>query len=261
MKAARIAEAWQAEAEKCWRRLLIEIPLYPINVHLTMAEAICRDLCKATSARVSVVFSFALNYREFLAIHFRLARSVQPTGDAIDRLSPIAGAIVTRDPLRWDLATSLLKNEMGRLRDNGDKDGIRKLQDLVKPPLETHRNYQIWIAIDEVLKEWAVTQNQSTQSTTSGPSPDEAPFPTTSDVRRWIDAHPADSRFDTIRNLDEKGWFRLREDSGINVGEKAFHVLLALAGLSVSDVDMTGWDDFHPTSVLKRGGRGKARND
>jgi hypothetical protein len=257
---AAMAAPWEEDVRQCWASLLLEIPLLPMDEHLTRAREICRTMIKSGGGRAAALIGFALNYREFVAIHYRLARYVQPTGE-IDRLSPLAGAILLRDELRSAHAASLVAQEELRLSNEGKMEALRKLHEIIKPPRETHRNYQIWIAINEVLKEWAVTQNQSTQSTTSGSSPDEAPFPTTSDVRRWIDAHPADSRFDTIRNLDEKGWFRLREESGINVGEKAFHVLLALAGLSVSDVDMTGWDEFHPTSVLKRGGRGKARND
>ncbi len=128
-----------------------------------------------------------------------------------------------------------------------------------KPPRETHRNFQIWLAIDEVVNEWAQAQNQSTQSACRGSSPGELPFPTTSDVRRWIAAHSADSRFDTLRTLDDKGWNRLKEDAGINVTEHAYDMLAGLSGLALSTAELAGCDEFLPTSVLERGGRGEAR--
>ena len=253
MKAAQIAETWQAEAEQCWLRLLIEIPLHPMDEHLSLVDEICRDLCKTTQARVTVVFSFALNYREFLAIHFRLARSVQPTGDTINHLSPIAGAIVTRDPLRLDLATSLLENEIRRLGGNGDKEGIRKLQDLIKPPLEMHRNYQIWVAIDEILKEWATTRE------TRGHQSNDPPFPDTSDIRRWVASRRDDNRFGSLRTLDDNGWFRLREDCGINRKDQAYRILIELNGGSITDLELAGCRKCLESSIFEIGGRGEAR--
>lgn len=257
-KSSEVAAALQADFAPCWARLLLEIPLLPMDEHLPRAQEICRELCKTGPAKATAMLSFALNYREFLAIHFRLARAVQPTGDTIARLSPLAGAIVTRDELRFGLATSLLEKEERRLRDCEDMDGIRELRELIKLPRETHRNYQIWLAIDEVLKEWAIAHQQSMQSTCNRSLSGEVPFPTTSDVRRWIAAHPADSRFGAIRTLDEKGWNRLRNESGVNVEKQAYNMLAELSGLKLSAAEFDACDELPPTSVLKIGGRGKA---
>ena len=257
-QSSEVAAALQADLAPCWARLLLEIPLLPMDEHLPRAQEICRELCKTGLAKVIAMMGFALNYREFIAIHFRLARAVQPTGDTIARLSPLAGAIVTRDELRLSLATSLLVQEERRLRDCEDMDGIRELRELIKLPRETHRNYQIWLAIDEVVKEWALAQNSPKQATRAESLPGVMPFPTLSDVRRWIVAHDKDSRFDTIRTLDEKGWNRLREDSGVNVGEKAYYVLAELFRLKLSAAEFGACDELPPTSVLKIGGRGKA---
>ena len=258
MSAERTA-AWQADAAQCRARLLLEIPLLPMDEHLPRAQEICHELCKTGPARIAVMMSFALNYREFIAIHFRLARAVQPTGDKIDRLSALAGAIVTRNESRFDFATSLWAQEEVRLSEKGDMEAIRKMHDLLEPARETHRNYQIWLAVDEVVKEWALAQNPPKQATRPESLPGEMPFPTMSDVRRWIAVHTEDSRFDTIRTLDEKGWHRLREDSGVNVGEKAYHVLAEMSGMRLNAAELAGFDEFLPTSILERGGRGKAR--
>lgn len=229
------------EGIRCWRRLLIEIPLLPMADHLRRAKEICGEMCTHGSVRIASVTAFIFNYHEFVAIHYRLARAVQPIRK-IATLSPIAGVIVLGDEKRSEHAEYLMGKELIKLLKNDDLDGVKKIRSLIRRPCETHRNYQIWVAIAEVIKESDGVLSK---------------FPDRADVQRWI-AGRKDPCFVSMHNLDSKGWDRLWEDSGVNTGTNAISEFL---GMDLSDPAFSDAAPLVRTAVLDPGVRGKARLD
>ena len=139
--------------------------------------------------------------------------------------------------------------ELIKLLRNDDLAAVKKIQSLIKQPCETHRNYQIWVAIDEILQEWASSQSQS--------SNDELPpYPDRGDVQRWI-AEREEPRFASMQNLDSSQWNRLWKDSGVDTGTNAFGAISELLGMDPSDPAISNAVPLMTTAVLDAGVRGK----
>lgn len=246
-----MAADMKTEGIQCWNRLLMEIPMLPMEDHLRRAKEICGEMCTYGSVRNASVLGFIMNYREFVAIHYRLARAVQPTGKTIKPLSPIAGAIVLADEKRAEHADYLLGQELLKLVRNDDLAAVKKIQALIKQPCETHRNYQIWVAIGEIIEEWDSSQSQLSDD-------EPPPYPDRADVQRWI-ARRKDPCFASMQSLDSKGWDRLWEDSGVDTGTNAFGYISALLGMDLDGPAFSGATPIITTAVLDPGVRGKGK--
>jgi hypothetical protein len=155
---SEIAAKIDSDTVRCWERLLMEIPLFPAEDHYRRAQEIVMEE-GGGAAKMNALISFILNYREFHAIHYRLARAVQPTGKKIKPISPIAGAIVTKDETRFELANRLLDREISRLVGQNDMTTAKEIKELSKKTVETHRNYRIWVFLYEMLEELPLPQN------------------------------------------------------------------------------------------------------
>ena len=234
--------------------------------HLESAKNIIRETCKNTPSAIGSYGAFIVNYREFLAIHYRLARAVQPTGTKIKPISPIAGAIVTKDPIRSGMATRLLDQKVSRLLDKKDLTGAKKIQALSKQPVEIHRNYNVWVLLNEMIDE----QNNQLEQSDSRKAAEIYHIPTKADFKRWVKGKNNGSRFYEFQRLEEQGWDRVWKKSGIEVAEEAYRMLAEAAGTSLDVPEVKNFfkklsevpeEHRFKTSILDRGGRGKAPYD
>ncbi len=138
---------------------------------------------------------------QILAEHYRLARSVQPLGSNLDPLAAAIGAVRSRDPRYAKLAAEHIGNVAIKAFENGDKATLARIQKLSAVKLPNHRNFQVWIAIEEYMRKT--------------PGTPDAPMPTTADIRRHVVKHAGNESFSKLPGTkDNKGWTRLWEDSG-----------------------------------------------
>lgn len=158
-----------------------------------------------------------------VAMHFRLARAVQPTGKTLDPLAATIGAIRLNDKDCSAAAAQYLGEKVVEAFETNDKATLSRIQKLSAVKLRNHRNYQIWIAIDEILK------NQANKIVSSSPHAEnqngahnintaDYPMPTTSEIKRFVSTRSGDIAFDKLpKPEDLKGWTRLWKDSGASL--------------------------------------------
>jgi hypothetical protein len=138
---------------------------------------------------------------QLIAQHYRLARAVQCTGQILDPLAAPIGAIRLRDKNHAKTAAEYIGQQAVKAFEAGDNATLARIKRLSSIPLRKHRNFQVWVAIDELVGK----QAGSVAST----------MPDTVEIRRYVEKHSDDPSFDDLPGpKDHKGWTRLWGDSG-----------------------------------------------
>jgi hypothetical protein len=134
---------------------------------------------------------------------------VQPLGKKLDPLAATIGAIRLRDKACGGAAAQHLSDIVIKAFSDDDKNTLDRIKKLSTTELRKHRNFQIWIAIEETIKE------HSKLAIKDDPQTMVHPTPTTSDIRRFVENRLGNESFDDLPGpKDHKGWTRLWENSG-----------------------------------------------
>jgi hypothetical protein len=149
---------------------------------------------------------------QFTTLHYRLARAVQPMGKKLDPLAATIGAIRLNDKVCGVDAAQHLSATIIKAFQVNDKNTLARIRRLSSTELRNHRNFQIWLTIEEMLKK------QSVKPPEEVPQSMDFPMPTTSEIRRYVENHPGKTSFDDLpKPKDHKGWTRLWQDSGASM--------------------------------------------
>lgn len=158
---------------------------------------------------------------QFTGIRYRLSRAVQPIGRTLDPLAATIGAIRLHDKTCSETASQHLSTTIIKAFQKNDKATLARIKKLSTIEPRSHRNYQIWIAIEEIVREQArITMNAGSSIGVTDGDPavmkgSISPMPTTSEIRRYVAKRANNPSFsDLPKPKDHKGWTRLWIDSG-----------------------------------------------
>ncbi|MEI7910850.1 MAG: hypothetical protein WCK77_14530 [Verrucomicrobiota bacterium] len=237
----------QHSSESFWMAVTRAVPIFPVEEQQQKVIEIHRNLFAGTVPAAIAAVAFLVTQRQFIAAHYRLARAVQPTGKILDPLAATIGAIVLEDKTHYESATAHLADKVIEALKCGDKSTLQRIQKLFKPRNQMHRNFQIWVAIAEFLDTVAkdatanVSPSEHLDTGSLGSAPQYPRMPSTADIKDYVTERCSDPRFFSLKTLDNKGWARLWEDSGVD---------------SKSRVTVQSGHD----SILPKGRRGKGKN-
>lgn len=151
------------------------------------------------------------------ALHMAFARSLQPTGTP----HPIAaamGAIRLRDE-DSHIAKQFLADVVLRSFQTGDSAMLNQIEKLAKCPLGKHRNFQVWVALQDLLLggDFRPSKRLSAKYREMLDSPlvEVRLLPNTKEIKEHVARNRADSRFSDLANLDDNGWSRVFKASGL----------------------------------------------
>ena len=122
-------------------------------------------------------------------------------GKKLDPLAATIGAIRLNDKACGVAAAQHLSEAVVKAFQKNDKAMLARIGRLSTTPLGNHRNFQIWLAIEALIKQQAGSLN--------------APMASTADVRRYVEKHSSNESLDDLPGpKDHKGWTRLWQASG-----------------------------------------------
>lgn len=160
---------------------------------------------------------FEKNLAYMAALRNKLGRSIQPLG-VMDDLAPVIAAIRLQGCQRESAAVFLAQAVLEALR-NGDKKFMGRVKKISKATLGDHRNYQIWVAIGEVLEsgQFAPSEPLGRALQDVGIVTESKYYPTTQEVKEYAIARRTSGAMG-FGNLpadhDVTGWSRLWKSSG-----------------------------------------------
>lgn len=195
------------EAVEFWQACL-RTSFLPPSQHIRQMMADYRKEAVEGLSLLGAAGPLVVLQHQFAAIRYRLSRAVQPTGMPLDPLAAAVGAVRLQDPLCSRLAAAHLRDVISASKSAGDDLILGRLRDLSKAPLGKHRNYKVWMVINELY------QSQMYQ-------PDGSPNqgltfrdPTTRDVKKYVADRPDETQWGDLRSLDDSGWAVLFQESG-----------------------------------------------
>ena len=196
---------------------LRKLSTLPIEHHHTAAWEFFKQSFSEKLSEVEAQPAIALGLVFMKSLHMAFGRAVQPTGE----LNPIAaaiGAIRLGDP-ESHFAKQQVADVVIRAYQANDSHVIAAIKRFATSPLGKHRNFQVWIAIRELLESQAfgaskILSTQLEEKLKSGPL--EVRFlPTTKEVKDYVKKHSTADRFSKLPpNEDGPSWAKVFALSG-----------------------------------------------
>lgn len=239
--ASQRQDSMNSSMTEFWQVIMKVIPLYPPAEQEQKFNEIYQSRFKGKFPRMHAVVSFRLCQRQFIALHYRFARVVQPLGPILDPLAAPIGVLVLERKNCYKQAALIVSDKVIDALKNEDKGTLALIKKFFRRGKELHRNAQIWVAIEELTRERMESGTHATSQAAIDAGGQFPPMPSTSDIKRYVAERMLDPRFSMLPTpLDKKGWIRLWNDSGV-------------------DLEAADCLKFDENSMIPIGKRGKAR--
>lgn len=209
--------------DKVFRKdFVMELRTYswkPEKQHREIAKQLYREKYEARYGEKLPDCMLELNLTFMAARRFALGRSVQPTGE-LDDMAPVIGAVRLKG-MESQAAAEWVGRQTIAALENGDDGFLKRLKRFSAATLGDHRNYQVWVAIGQMLESGKFEPSKMLTADLQKEIPDwNQPmkfFPNSAEVRQYVIRNRANGvqGFGNMPgNQDTGGWSRLWSASG-----------------------------------------------
>ncbi len=189
---------------------------YPLDQHEVVAWELYERSFRSElpESDATTVIKLGLVYMH--ALHMAFARSLQPTGTP-HPIAATVGAIRLGDE-DSHIAKQFLAEVVLRSFQTGDSAMLNQIEKLAKCTLGKNRNFQVWVAIQDLLQGGAFQPSKRLspiyRDLLEKPEIQVRWFPNTKEIKEHVARNRSESRFSDLAKLDDNGWTRVFKGSG-----------------------------------------------